>query len=635
MRRFGMALGLWMGIHTLAAAQSPPVQTPSPSALTPASPGAVAGFSPGIAYEKRHVDYTVERDGRYVKETETVRLVLNDAGVREATQILMPYSASLQTAEVVFVRVIAADGQVTEVPASAIFDQEPYASQGAPTFSDQKVKAIVLPQIKPGVRIHHKTRLTQRTPVLPGAFSALEFVSPHSARRDFVFTVTAPPELPMHVQAIDLPHVREVLGDGQVRHTFRGETAEAVPQEAGSVSRIDYSPRMVVSSLAGGPELAATYRALVGDPTQPTGRVTALAREITRGQTEPRAQARALYDWVRLNIRYVNVVLARGGFVPRPLDTILANGYGDCKDSAVLLGALLRAVGIESTPVLINAGNSYWTPEPGAVEAFNHMITHVPTLDIYLDATGRYHRFETLPSADAGKRVLHVATGAWARTPLTQRGTLSSQQVIDVADDGSASVRTVVRGDGEGGSMLRGLFAGMQSAPDAQLVTAFLTQAGANGTGTLRRPDANADTPETTVGFDYTTRGFLDVPGPGAIRLPPSFAGSLGPLIAQQRQVRRFPFPCPGGVVREEIELRLPANVRLLRAPADETRALQVDGGRITYRAAQVREGHVLKLTREIANEAAQPVCRAAAAEVQQAFVEQVERHLRAQTLYE
>jgi transglutaminase-like putative cysteine protease len=38
---------------------------------------------------------------------------------------------------------------------------------------------------------------------------------------------------------------------------------------------------------------------------------------------------------------------------------ILDKRYGDCKDHATLMEALLQTAGIASTPVLINAGNSY------------------------------------------------------------------------------------------------------------------------------------------------------------------------------------------------------------------------------------------------------------------------------------
>ena len=636
MLRGWFACALLLGVHCAGAQPAP---SPDARAATAARQPA-QGFAPGVAYEKRHVDYTVERDGRFVKDTEVIRLVLNEAGVQEVAQSRLAYSKSLQSAEVLLARVITPEGKEIDVPAASIFEQEAYASQAAPMFSDHKVKAIVFPQVTVGARIHLKTRITQRTPFLPNQFSAFEFVSPHSARRDFVFTVTAPTEMPLHVQAIDLPHQREELADGRVRHLFRGANEQAVPSDPGSVARGDYSPRMVVSSMAGGADLARAYRALLADPgtpdpSAPTPRVTALAQQLTQGIDDPRLQAKALYDWVRLNIRYVNVVLERGGFVPRPLDSILSNAYGDCKDHATLLGALLRAKGIESTPVLINAGNAYWMPEPGALQAFNHMITYVPALDLYLDATGRHTAFDTLPTADAGKQVLHVANGQWARTPLAGGSSLASRQLIEVAEDGGAQVKIHVQGFGEAASGLRAVFTAWQSAPDAQLVTAMLAQTGANGSGTLRRPDLGAAGMAADFDFDYSAPGFVDLPGPGAIRLPATPFGALAALVAMQRVERRFPFPCPTGELREETEIRLPANVRLRRNPAPETHSLVLPEARIDYRSTVQREGSTLKLNRTVTMAASSAVCTPGDVQAQRAFVQQVERSLRTPLLYE
>ena len=617
--RCWFACALLLGIHQAGAQPAPPTQ----------------GFAPGVAYEKRHVDYVVERDGGVVKEVESVRLLLNEAGVREAARLTIPYSQSLQRAEVLVARVITPEGRAIDVPAASIFEQEAYASQAAPTFSDYKVKAIVFPQLTVGARVHVKTRLTQKTPFLPGQFSAFEFVSPHSARQDFVFTVTAPKDLPLHVQAIDLPHQHEALADGRVRHVFRGANAQAVPSEAGSVARGDYSPRMVVSSMAGGADLARSWRALAGDATAPTPRVIALAEQLTQGVDDPRQQARLLYDWVRLNIRYVNVVLERGGFVPRPLDSILSNAYGDCKDHATLLGALLRAKGIDSTPVLINAGNVFWMPEPGTLQAFDHMIVYVPSLALYLDATARHADFGTLPQVDAGKQVLHAATGDWARTPLPSGSSLASRQSIDVAEDGAARVRVHVQGRGEAASGLRAVFSAWQSAPDAQLVTAMLAQAGANGSGKLRRPDPDAAGKPADFDFDYDTRGFVDLPGPGAIRLPATPFGALATLVALQRVERRFPFPCPSGELREETEIRLPANVRLLRDPPSEAYSLELPEARFDYLSTVQRDGSTLKLSRSVTIAASSAVCTPGDLQAQRTFVQQVERSLRTQLLYE
>ncbi len=69
-----------------------------------------------------------------------------------------------------------------------------------------------------------------------------------------------------------------------------------------------------------------------------------------------------LSDWVRKNIRYVAVYVGAGGVVPHSAQAVLDNRYGDCKDHVALLEALLKAVAIESSPALINAGNAYVLP---------------------------------------------------------------------------------------------------------------------------------------------------------------------------------------------------------------------------------------------------------------------------------
>lgn len=64
-----------------------------------------------------------------------------------------------------------------------------------------------------------------------------------------------------------------------------------------------------------------------------------------------------------MNIRYVGIWLGNGGIVPHPAEDILQNRYGDCKDKATLLQALLAAKGIYSQQVLINLGDSFYRSE--------------------------------------------------------------------------------------------------------------------------------------------------------------------------------------------------------------------------------------------------------------------------------
>lgn len=626
------ALALALAACGAAASGNTPVATPAASAPKGASE---VLFAPGIAYERRHVDYEVQADGSYAKTVETIRRVLNDSGVREAAQTSIAYSTSLQQLEVLQAQVITPDGKTIDVPASAIFEQAPYASQAAPSFGDLKVRTLVFPQVTPGSRLIVRTRLTQHKPLLPGQFSMLEFVSPHSQRQDFVFTVTAPASLPLTVQNIDLDESRAVLPDGRVRLRFSGANGNAVAPDAGSVLRRDYSPRVALSTAADGAALAQAYRTLTLGSTEPTAQVRALAEQLTAGLSEPRAQAKALYDWVRQNIRYVNIVLERGGLVPRPLDSILANRYGDCKDHASLLSALLQARGIDSTQVLVNAGNAYWMPEPGMVEAFNHMIVYLPGQDLYLDSTAQYAAFGELPPQDTGKTVLHVASGQWARTPLSSIDRTQITQRIEVGAGGDASVQSLARHEGGQAIFMRALFASAASMADSQWTQTLMSGLGLQGQARLQRPDTSASAPGVQIGFDYDAARMAEIPGPGALRLLPMAFGGLDGMPRLLSQERHFPYPCPTVRVSEEIALRLPAALKVLRTPPGEAITLQLSGATLRYAATTRREGTSILIRRELMSDVTEAVCQPGDFAQQKDFAERMRRNLQTQVLYE
>jgi len=97
-------------------------------------------------------------------------------------------------------------------------------------------------------------------------------------------------------------------------------------------------------------------------------------------------------------------VVGSGGVVPHAADTVLDNFYGDCKDHVTLLEAMLTAVGIESSPALINSGNAYHLPTAPALGTINHVITYIPSLDLYLDPTAAQTEFGYLRRRNWGNR---------------------------------------------------------------------------------------------------------------------------------------------------------------------------------------------------------------------------------------
>ena len=128
---------------------------------------------------------------------------------------------------------------------------------------------------------------------------------------------------------------------------------------------------------------------------------------------DPRAKAQKLYDWVRQNIRYVSVNLGIGGWVPTSAKETWARLYGDCKDKANLLKAMLAHAGIESRlGTLWSSSNGFrWAYDlPVVAGNANHviLIIDLPSGPVFADPTDRSVAFGTLPFRDQGASILPI-----------------------------------------------------------------------------------------------------------------------------------------------------------------------------------------------------------------------------------
>jgi transglutaminase-like putative cysteine protease len=97
--------------------------------------------------------------------------------------------------------------------------------------------------------------------------------------------------------------------------------------------------------------------------------------ELTRSIPSKSDQMRALANYLQDNVRYVAIELGIGGWQPHPSGDIFVHKYGDCKDKSNLLSVMLRDIGIDSFPVVINVHRGLAGPQvPPSLYVFNHVI---------------------------------------------------------------------------------------------------------------------------------------------------------------------------------------------------------------------------------------------------------------------
>jgi hypothetical protein len=136
-----------------------------------------------------------------------------------------------------------------------------------------------------------------------------------------------------------------------------------------------------VRAFSGWADMGAWYAGLSGPKWAPDDAVTGKARELTAAAPDTLAKIRALAEFAQKEIRYVSIQIGIGGFQPHPAPGILANRYGDCKDKATLLAAFLKAIGIDSSFIVINTDRGIVNLEsPVSLYSFNHVIlaVHLP-----------------------------------------------------------------------------------------------------------------------------------------------------------------------------------------------------------------------------------------------------------------
>ena len=191
--------------------------------------------------------------------------------------------------------------------------------------------------------------------------------------------------------------------------------------------------------------------------TAPGAALSALAQQF-RQEATPAAQASAALRWVQDEIRYFSVSIGENSHRPQSPDTVLKLRYGDCKDKSYLLVSLLRQLGIEARPVLINAQ----APRAGlkmlaSPNWFDHVIVQFE-LDgrrYHVDptASGQKVPLDTLSTAFAGGIALVVDPSSRSLTVIPERTDVGPEyehvdRLVIASFDGDAvlEAREIYRG---------------------------------------------------------------------------------------------------------------------------------------------------------------------------------------------
>jgi hypothetical protein len=351
--------------------------------------------------------------------------------------------------------------------------------------------------------------------------------------------------------------------------------------------------------------------------TKVTPQIQQLADKLTVDAKTPRQKAQRLYDWVSANIRYVGIDVGSSGFEPHSADEILANQYGDCKDHVVVLESLLLAAGIESTPALINMSDTYLLPKLAGTQ-FDHVITYIPSMDLYLDSTAQFAQFGVLPQSEQGKPTLLAQNGQVHAVPNSnaKRDYTLTHTKLKLLPDGRIVGSTNFIPHGAYTYISRTAQFNYEDQDSQTVVDNILRRFQESGTGEMSHGDPSDLSTDWSVQSKFELDPVINIPGKSAFTIPTGLSPGYIRMIAKERPFlnRRYPYVCGSERHIEHIELVLPNNVRVSKVPD----AINAETLSQAYKSTYKLAGNRLKVTREISEEIHTDICLPSQSETRQ-----------------
>ncbi|WP_429576487.1 DUF3857 domain-containing transglutaminase family protein [Paraburkholderia sp. UCT70] len=519
--------------------------------------------------------FVIQKDGSIEEHDDTLMRADTASGVDEIAQRYVWFNKDIEQVQLLAAETIDPDGTAHAVGPEAIRDVQEPRSSGAPSFEDGVLRTVIFPGVTIGSRVHLEFRKTRAKGLQAGTFAYLiePSLEPVDEQR-LIFDL--PADVPLYADARGYVAMPPVTANGRTRYEFDYRHGPYARLEAGAVGYANWGDRLMVSTVPDFASFAARYRGPAdNDATRDDPAIIGLAQQLTAGLTDPRDKARALYDWMRLNIRYVALFLGETAAIPHKAADILRNRYGDCKDHVALYGALLAAAGIRSEPVLLNLGPYYTLPEvPGyGASAINHAIIWIPELAQFADTTAGGTAFGYLPGGVMDRPVLLVDDGVLARTPATQGRERNARVQIDIDENGTAHYAYRVEDRGYTAELERNTFRRATRQGAQQLAASRLLQTGLHGSAQLQTDDVAVTGGPFATSMQGSVPHLIWPDGTTAVRALTSLAGGMGSQVEAwlAEPVRTRPWTCIGGEFDETLEMSLPRFVRVTDLPTDST----------------------------------------------------------------
>ncbi|HTY45265.1 MAG TPA: DUF3857 domain-containing protein [Patescibacteria group bacterium] len=367
-------------------------------------------------------------DNTQVSSLHYVVKILNERGKEEFAETGVDYDSTYEKVDLVYARTIKPNGDVVQVGSRHIRDVSKYLN--FPLYSNARVFIISFPEITEGAVIEYEVRVSGSELINKKDFILGYPLQSSQPILSADFSVVLPQDRELFIKNInetynnfgaDLkPRVERAHGQTLYLWHFR-DIPQIIP-ESNMPPAIRINPALLLSTFSSWQQIYDWWWKLAQDKIRADTAIRQKVNELVAGLVSDDDRVRAVYNFCAQKIRYVAVEYGRAGYEPHRAEDVFKNKYGDCKDQAILLVAMLKEAGFTAWPVLIATRDYYDLNQDFPAALFNHCIAAVSFKGqiVFLDPTAETCPFADLPVGDQRRAVLVIKGDGYAieQTPL-------------------------------------------------------------------------------------------------------------------------------------------------------------------------------------------------------------------------
>ncbi len=314
-----------------------------------------------------------------IKEVERVAYKILRPGGRDYGYAFVPFNSHSKITSL-HGWCIPAQGKDYEVKDKDALEISPPKIEGSELIQDVKYKVLSIPAPDPGNIVGYEYEKEERPFALQDSW---DFQREIPARERHYF-LQLPAGWEFRASWLNSPEVKPTQAGGNQWQWVLSDL-KAIRKEDKMPPLDGVAGRMIVTFFPPGgaalngfsnwQQMGNWYLNLTNGRFDASQEIKAKVAALTASSPTQIAKMRALAEFMQHDIRYVAIELGIGGWQPHPAAEVFSHRYGDCKDKATLMAAMLHEIGVDSDYVVINSERGSVTPGvPANLGAFDHVV---------------------------------------------------------------------------------------------------------------------------------------------------------------------------------------------------------------------------------------------------------------------